>query len=337
MYFDKERMVAVAAVQDAAKLCRKVRSELVSDDTLAKKDRSPVTIADYGAQAVVNHLLSKDFPDDPIVGEESASALREPDNEEMTYKICNLVRETIPGIENDEVLDTIDRGHAEGGVSGRFWTLDPIDGTKGFLRQGQYAVALALVVDRQVVLGVLGCPNMPRVDGMPDNGLGRMFIAVRGSGCFERGFGEDATEWKITVDEIDDTAAAVFCESVESGHSSQTDSAKVAELLGVTEPPVRMDSQCKYGVVSRGEASLYLRLPTRGLSGPNRYIERIWDHAAGSIVIEEAGGRVTDLFGKPLNFGLGRGLDDNVGIIVTNGRLHERVLKAVQNVLGVTV
>ena len=74
--------------------------------------------------------------------------------------------------------------------------------------------------------------------------------------------------------------AARFCESVESGHSSHGHSAQIAARLGISLDPVRLDSQAKYAVVGRGEADIYLRLPTR----PG-YVERIWDHAAGAIFV----------------------------------------------------
>ena len=64
-----------------------------------------------------------------------------------------------------------------------------------------------------------------------------------------------------------------------------------------------------------------LRLPTK----PG-YVERIWDHAAGVRVIEAAGGTVTDVYGAPLDFSLGRGLERNKGVIVTNGQYHSQVL-----------
>ena len=107
--------------------------------------------------------------------------------------------------------------------------------------------------------------------------------------------------------------------------------AQVARILGLGAPPVRMDSQAKYGVVARGEASIYLRLPTRA-----DYVEKIWDHAAGARIVTEAGGIVTDVRGVPLDFGLGRGLSANKGVIVTNGSLHDQVLAAVRTVLKLT-
>ena len=81
---------------------------------------------------------------------------------------------------------------------------------------------------------------------------------------------------------------------------------------------MRIDSQCKYGAVARGEASIYLRLPTS-----ESYREKIWDHAAGWMVVNAAGGRVTDARGQNLDFSLGRTLDQNRGIIATNGHLHD--------------
>jgi 3'(2'), 5'-bisphosphate nucleotidase len=117
------------------------------------------------------------------------------------------------------------------------------------------------------------------------------------------------------------TTAARFCESVESGHSSHGDAAELAKRLGITATPVRMDSQAKYAVVARGEADIYLRLPTRG-----DYREKIWDHAGGVLIVTEAGGRVSDVDGKPLEFHHGAELLANRGVIVTNGPLHDAVL-----------
>ena len=84
-----------------------------------------------------------------------------------------------------------------------------------------------------------------------------------------------------------------------------------------------MDSQAKYAVLAAGDGDVLLRLIS-----PSRpdYREKIWDQAAGSIVIEEAGGRITDLDGKPLDFSHGRTLAKNRGILATNGHLHDAVL-----------
>jgi 3'(2'), 5'-bisphosphate nucleotidase len=62
------------------------------------------------------------------------------------------------------------------------WVLDPVDGTKGYLRGEQYAVCLALIVDSKVELGVIGCPNLPTDPSKPDGQKGALFVAVRGHG-----------------------------------------------------------------------------------------------------------------------------------------------------------
>ena len=138
---------------------------------------------------------------------------------------------------------------------------------------------------------------------------------------------DDETGTPVSTADVTETAGARFCESVESAHSDQSESARIAAELGITGEPFRIDSQCKYAAVARGDASIYLRMPTRA-----DYREKIWDHAAGMIVVEEAGGSVTDVFGRPLDFRHGRQLEENRGIIATCGPIHEPVVAAVRKI-----
>jgi 3'(2'), 5'-bisphosphate nucleotidase len=118
---------------------------------------------------------------------------------------------------------------------------------------------------------------------------------------------------------------------VDAGHTNTGRVAELMETLGIHTPPVLMDSQAKYAVMAGGEAELLFRLLTR--AQPD-YKEKIWDHAAGSLIIEEAGGTVTDLTGNRLDFTRGRALEGNVGILVTNGLLHEVAMAAIARVFG---
>ena len=86
----------------------------------------------------------------------------------------------------------------------------------------------------------------------------------------------------------------------------------------------RLDSQCKYAVVARGQADAYLRLPTRA-----DYVENIWDHAAGMLVAQEAGAEITDIDGRPLDFSCGKGLSRNRGIICASPPFHARIVEAI--------
>jgi HAL2 family 3'(2'),5'-bisphosphate nucleotidase len=324
MKYDSERLIAVESVLQACSLCRKVQSAYLSHEVIGKMDGSPVTVADFGAQAVVSHCLMRSFPNDPLVAEEDSQLLRESGNAAIKSAVFDHVKNIIPELNENQILETIDRGSGEGGPKGRFWTLDPIDGTKGFLRGDQYAVALALVEEGKIVLGVLGCPSLPLHGLGPVGRKGCLLVAVEGEGSAMRSF-ESSAEQKVEVTRAVNPSEALFCESYESSHSSYEASARVLKVLGVRKLPLRIDSQCKYGVLARGDASVYLRIPMQ-----ESYLESIWDHAAGSIIVEEAGGKVTDIYGKPLDFSSGRRLLNNRGILATNGRLHDLVLETVQ-------
>ena len=333
MKLQDELRAAVAAVREASGVCRAVQQRRVTLEgggTLDKEDRSPVTVADFASQAVVCARLREAFADVPVVAEEASAALREGDAEVLRDAVVEHVRSVRSDADAATVLNWIDYGGASGGSGGRFWTLDPIDGTKGFLRGEQYAVALALIeggARGEVVLGVLGCPNLGEGAG------GMLLTAVRGEGTRELPLDADqldSTDGRtISVSDVSDPGNARFCESVESGHSDQGQSAAIAARLGITAEPVRMDSQAKYATLARGDASIYLRLPTRA-----DYREKIWDHAAGMLAVTEAGGRVTDVDGKPLDFSHGRQLEGNRGVIATNGKVHDAVLAAVGEVIA---
>lgn len=282
---------------------------MVTPESIEKKDKSPVTVADLAAQAVVAAKLKDTGL--PMVAEEEAGVLR--DDRAVLMTVTRLVATEIAGATEADVLRWVDVETTGAASAGRFWTLDPIDGTKGFLRGGHYAVALGLIEDGSPVLGALGCPEL---DG------GTILLADE-TGC--RVAGGRACH----VARTDSPASARLVESVESGHSSHDDSSKVAEKLGISTEPVRMDSQAKYAAVAMGQADVYLRLPTR----PG-YEERIWDHAAGALCVTAAGGRVTDVDGEPLDFGQGRTLKNNTGVIATSGAIHDEVVAAVREVLG---
>jgi len=305
-------------------LCRQVQKEMLRPAALEKPDRSPVTVADYASQAIICKELADGFPGDPVVAEETSEGLRTPEQARMLDQVVYFARATLPAATPDAVCNWIDHGGAEPGS--RFWTLDPIDGTKGFLRGEQYAVALALIVDDYVQVGALACPNLPLDLSLPDGPRGVVFLAVRSQGA-EMLLLDDAWSARpIGVASVGDPSAARFVESFESGHTDHAAHQALARTLGITQSSVRFDSQAKYGAVARGDAAIYLRLPSP--RSPD-YRERIWDHAAGALIVEEAGGRVTDALGAELDFSQGRRLEKNRGIVATNAHLHPAVMEAI--------
>ncbi|GMY12497.1 SAL1 phosphatase-like [Fagus crenata] len=342
MSYDKELAAAKKAASLAARLCQKVQKALLQSDVQSKSDKSPVTVADYGSQALVSFALESELPSESfsLVAEEDSGDLRKESGQETLQRITKLVNDTlvsdgsysVPTLTAEDVLRAIDTGKSEGGSHGRHWVLDPIDGTKGFLRGDQYAIALALLDEGKVVLGVLACPNLPFASISGDSQhsshdeVGCLFFAQVGAGTYMQSL-EGYSPQKVHVSTTENSEEASFFESFEAAHSSHDLSSSIAKKLGVKAPPVRIDSQAKYGALSRGDGAIYLRFPHKG------YREKIWDHAAGCIVVTEAGGVVTDAAGNPLDFSQGRYLDLDTGIIVTNQKLMPSLLKAVRESL----
>jgi 3'(2'), 5'-bisphosphate nucleotidase len=244
-------------------------------------------------------------------------------------RITTFVNRIIPGINPAGVCDSIDRGVDEPGEN--YWTLDPIDGTKGFLRRAQYATAFAYVEKGRVMLGVLGCPNLtPDLQESP--GGGSLLVASRGGGSWIAPLGAelDGSGFRqLKVSPRSDPEEARLLRSYESGHTDADLIDVFQAELGGKADPVRMDSQAKYALLASGKGEIYLRLLSP--AKPD-YREKIWDQAAGSIIVEEAGGKVTDLDGRELDFAQGRTLKKNRGICATNGIFHERALQALRAV-----
>ncbi|XWS29907.1 hypothetical protein CRYUN_Cryun24cG0070700 [Craigia yunnanensis] len=336
MPYDKELAAAKKAASLAARLCQKVQKALLQSDVQSKNGRSPVTVADYGSQALISFVLRQEFPAEfSLVAEEDSKDLRKDSAQEIVERITKLVNDSLTTdgsydatLSTEDVLKAIDSGKSEGGSQGRHWVLDPIDGTKGFLRGGQYAIALALLEGGKVVLGVLACPNLPLTSirgadqHSPNNEVGCLFFAEVCGGTYMQPLDGSSTV-KVQVSSVENPEEASFFESYEAAHSMHDLSSLIAQKLGIKAPPVRIDSQVKYGAISRGDGAIYMRLPRNG------YREKIWDHAAGSIVVTEAGGVVTDVAGNPLDFSRGRYLDMDTGIIVTNQKLMPLLFKAV--------
>lgn len=325
-----ENALIVSVLRESASMAKRIQQDMMLMD-MTKGDLSPVTVADFAIQALVSFRLSTLFPDAVLVGEENADRLREPDNAAMLEAITGYVKQIIPEANPEKICAWIDVGNRT--VEDRFWTLDPIDGTKGYRRGDQYAVALAFLEQGQVRVGGLACPGLD-TDCMPaEDSCGVLAIAQRGCGAWRAPLNDpEATYTQMQVSPCATPVEARLLRSVESGHTNVSQIEGIAAHLGIpNDNMVRMDSQAKYAALAAGRGELLYRLLS-----PSRpdYRECIWDHAAGSIVLEEAGGCVTDLNGKPFDFTQGRRMMKNTGLFASNGYLHAAGLEAVRAVTG---
>lgn len=358
MYY-REIQAAVDVVERACRLCIDVKKSLFSSDgqILEKNDQTPVTIADFGVQALISLELGKLFPSVPLVAEEDSAFLR---SSNLVDSVVNVVSDRgsskDEAITKDNVLEAIDRGGKFGPEPATYWVLDPIDGTRGFVkgREALYVVGLALVVEGEIVLGVMGCPNWQEEDSNKSAtevkeyekapfAPGIIMVAHVGCGAWSKGLLD--IESSTTKMHMNWTRSFVDgCCLVQKGRfcisESQTweslplsplfDSTTSVDSIGDNQVlllPTCCGSLCKYLMVASGRASVFIQRARA------ERIIKVWDHAVGVICVHEAGGKVTDWRGDELDLAADRvdrrALFPPGGILVSNSSLHDQILEVI--------
>jgi 3'(2'), 5'-bisphosphate nucleotidase len=373
MAYSAELRLALRAVHRASLLTKNVLCSLANNVSAeTKADDSPVTIADFAAQAILISALHAVYPQDAFLGEESADALRQ--NEQLADRVWQLVlqakQEADAGVSasgekdggrhvesglafpksKEEMFELIDRG-GKGEVTGRgrVWVMDPVDGTATFMQGQQYAVCLCLLVDGVQQVGVIGCPNLAfdvqgplgktsiYEDQVDKDGFGVLLAAVKGQGAFVRTMEAEtlgeARHIDLTTLPAKKTSELDFVEATIGKTSlSQAEHEAVAKTLGSSWP----------GTILWSQQMKYVALTL----GATDVILRIpktldrftytWDHAGGHLLFQEAGGVISDFKGEQIDFAQGRKIkgERNWGMIATMPGLFEEVGRAVNNVLA---
>ncbi|NDJ62057.1 MAG: 3'(2'),5'-bisphosphate nucleotidase [Chloroflexi bacterium] len=309
----------LTAVRQAATLTRRVQAEYLERSD--KAGREPVTIADYGSQAILLRAISQIFPDDAVLAEEQGQQFMTLVGDEQRATVVQLVGEALgESVSEAELVNWLD--HGRGLAADRTWAIDPIDGTKGFLARRRYSIAAALLIDGQPVAGILGSPGYPTGDG-----AGLLFYA-QGSAAYVEPMG-GGKAYRIAISGRSQPRDLKVVESVERDHAHLEKMAQVYAQAGIKQTNVEgVDSQDKYAMIACGDADLYLRLPRE--ANPQH---RIWDHAPGTALIQAAGGVVTDIDGSPLNFASGMIMVGTQGMVVSNGHAHDQIIDTIQAVL----
>lgn len=311
----------LAAVRDAATLCRLVQERYLSAETKTAGDHSePVTIADYGSQAIICRALQQHYPDDAVIAEESSEQFVQLVPPEQRAQIRALLTQVLrQNVSEAELLAWLDFGADRDAA--RTWVIDPIDGTKGFLARRHYAIACGLLLEGRVAEGIVAAPGY-------NDGAGALFYTRAGSAYRAPLAAGDGT--RVTVSSRSKPEDIIAAQSFERAHASKSRMARARELAGLGNVRIlELDSMEKYALVACGDADLYMRLPRAG----SRYAHKIWDHVAGVALVQAAGGMATDLDGGPLDFSQGETLP-NPGMIISNGAHHGRVVAAVGQVMA---
>ncbi|KAF2872373.1 hypothetical protein BDV95DRAFT_593756 [Massariosphaeria phaeospora] len=348
-----ELALALRTIHTASLLTKSVLRTLqnnVSAET--KADDSPVTIADFAAQAVIISALHAVYPDDKFIGEESADALRA--NGGLAERVWDLVLQarelssavasasgdlqhvqghegpqgtttlTFPASKT-EMLDVIDLGTSTSTKNGRVWVLDPVDGTATFMEGKQYAVCLCLLVDGVQQVGVIGCPNLAfdvhgplgqskiHEDLVDQAGYGVVLSAVKGHGTYVRSMHESSLA----------EPRRISLDQVQPKDWSALDFVEATigktSLLQPEHRTVAETLGTKWpGTVIWSQQMKYVAL-TLGATDVMVRLPKgkerftfTWDHAGGQILFQEAGGVIKDLDGGDIDLGQGRKIEGDV-------------------------
>lgn len=310
-----------AAVRAAARFCQLVQDRYLSASTKTAGDHAePVTIADYGSQAIICRALQQRYPDDAVIAEESGRQFNQLVSSEKRAQALQLLAAVLgEAVSEAQLLAWLDFGADR--RSRRTWVIDPIDGTKGFLARRHYAIACGLLVDGRIADGIVAAPGY-------SEGEGALFYTQAGETWRASLAGGDGQ--RVTVSARRAVDEFVAAQSYERAHASKSRMSRARELAGLGSARIiELDSMEKYALVACGDADLYMRLPRPG----SDYAHKVWDHAAGVALVQAAGGMVTGLDGEALDFSRGETLP-NAGMIISNGAHHERVVEAVGQVMG---
>nr|ACG34913.1 hypothetical protein [Zea mays] len=345
----RELSAAVAVVERACRLCVDVKRSLFSrrSSILEKNDQSPVTVADFGVQALISLELQRLFPSIPLVAEEDSASLRssKADDNSSDILVESIFSAVVDKVSNngshltqDDVLRAIDRG----GKDAVSFDSNP----------ATYWVGLALVVNGKVTVGVMGCPNWTNDDIVNKkddsvaacNGRGILMVSHIGCGTWSRRLSADIGQfntaqdiWKrCFVDTCSIAHMAHYCIPdsqtwdmipLSATYDSTTDATDPRNENEILLLSVFCGSLCKYLTIASGRASVFVlqALPTTQIKS--------WDHAVGVICVQEAGGQTSDWSGEPLDLAADltsrRIIYPRGGVLVTNGALHDKLVEMI--------
>jgi 3'(2'), 5'-bisphosphate nucleotidase len=307
----------VDAIRLACAFCEDVQQDVqgINKFSSIKNSSEPVTVGDYGAQALLGRALMKHFPNDGVVAEESgeqfATIVSFPQQQDVVRRLSNLLSETVT---IEDVVRWLDFGKDK--QAARTWVIDPIDGTKGFIAHRHYAICIGYLENSIPSGGVMGCPYY-------NEGQGAIFFTDNGKLYRDSVTGGNVLQ--VGVSQRQHPADWIAVQSFEDSKIGRKDGELVLDELswGNQVTLKSIDSMEKYALVACGDADMMIRLPNLTRTSPHM----IWDHVAGIALVLAGGGVATDYDGQPLDFSQGKSLP-NKGMMVTSGVMHKELVEA---------
>ena len=271
---------------------------IVKETNYKEEIRIAVELARAAGAVLLEHYHS------PFLVEQKINALEEMEevtaaDREANELIVSRLRREFPddGILAEESSDTEHRLDKD-----RVWLIDPMDGTKNFIaRDGDFAVQIGVAVNGESVAGVVYQPVRDV-----------LYRAARGNGSWIET--ADRPAQRMSVSNRTEPSEMVLASS-RSHRGPRMD--RVVSAFGFKEEMRRGSVGVKMGLIAEQRADLYFHL------SPST---KQWDTCGPEIILVEAGGKVTDLFGQPLRYN-GVRVDNRNGIVATNTAAHEMVIE----------
>lgn len=300
--YQKELKSAIKVVKDALKVINWIK--LNGFRSFQKLDESPVTTADIASQILIVSNIKKHFPGDLIIAEEGDIF--------MDTQTEHIIQKCFNELHLEYTFDSREVLNYKGSNFDRQWTIDPIDGTQGFLEGLVYAVGISFFEESDLKLSVIGIPNH-------DKKRKAIFIAEKENGA-KASYGEN--EFKsIKASEQDNLEESVLCHSL---HYDQPWVEEFAEFVGIKNR-IQIDSMTKFCKIADGSADLYLK--------PIDMIHSYsWDFSPGVLIVKEAGGKISDLNGGKIRFLRDKLICDTPGLVASNSNLHLDIIKNLRKI-----
>jgi 3'(2'), 5'-bisphosphate nucleotidase len=277
--------------------------ELLNAESYGHELRVALELAREAGAAIL------DLYDGPLNIEQKASA----DDREPVTQADKLANEIIvsrlqrefpdDGILAEESIDTSHRLDKS-----RVWMIDPLDGTTGFIEgNGDFAVQIGLTENGECVLGVVYQPL-----------TGVLYRAVRGGGTWI-----ERPDFEPEQGRVSDRREISTMRLAASRSHPSPRMDKVLEAFGLREKILRGSVGIKVGLIIEQQCELYVHLSPR---------TKQWDTCAPEVILNEAGGCITDLFGRPLRYNHADVQNRN-GVVASNGVSHDRIVALLQPLL----
>ena len=295
--FEKELTLAIETVKIATEITKWFSN--VGFKSFQKQDNSPVTLADYASQFFISFRISEYFPEDQIIAEETNEV-------NLTVNDLDMIKSCYDDLNIYIEMDLSPKKLK----SERQWTVDPIDGTKGFQKHLSYAIGIGLMINSKPRISIIGVPNFS------EKGTA-IFIAEKGSGAKVSYGGQPFSS--IEASKQNTLSKSLMCHSL---HYDEPWVMKFASEIDITKF-IQMDSMAKFCLIANGGADIYIK-PL------NKERSFSWDFLPGTLLVSEAGGKVSDLNGNPLKF-----LDEKLilstpGLIASNSHIHQEILRSMR-------